>query len=322
MAESNCIAHCAACEKEFVRATGIGRPSIYCSVECRQNKKPGLPIYRNCLHCSEEILAPRKGKMYCSSRCAYRHRDGTKQTREQYREKCRAESKHRFLCEFCGKESCRPLSRSNSAKGYSNRYCSMECRVASAAKISKEVAFLRRLSAQRVANYRDKLPGIRALVRMISRVALRKANASIPCLCCGLPVGYSATRPKRYCSKECASKMPHAIAAKKISKAKRRARIRGAGDCDSINPVLVFIAAGWKCQICGRATPQRLRGTYHKRAPELDHIIPLSKGGTHTWGNVQCLCRECNGWKSDKMVIGQAEMSPPTWEGRIKSLEP
>ena len=34
--------------------------------------------------------------------------------------------------------------------------------------------------------------------------------------------------------------------------------------------------------------------------PSIDHIKPLSKGGTHTWDNVQLLCRRCNILKGAK----------------------
>lgn len=30
------------------------------------------------------------------------------------------------------------------------------------------------------------------------------------------------------------------------------------------------------------------------KAPELEHIIPIAMGGTHTWDNVACACRLCN----------------------------
>lgn len=36
--------------------------------------------------------------------------------------------------------------------------------------------------------------------------------------------------------------------------------------------------------------------------PSIDHIIPLSKGGTHTWDNVQLLCRKCNYEKGNKTM--------------------
>ena len=34
--------------------------------------------------------------------------------------------------------------------------------------------------------------------------------------------------------------------------------------------------------------------------PSIDHIIPVSRGGTHTWNNVQLAHRHCNSVKSDK----------------------
>jgi len=33
----------------------------------------------------------------------------------------------------------------------------------------------------------------------------------------------------------------------------------------------------------------------------LDHVIPLSKGGTHTWNNVQTGCKPCNLSKAAKI---------------------
>ena len=36
--------------------------------------------------------------------------------------------------------------------------------------------------------------------------------------------------------------------------------------------------------------------------PSIEHVIPLSKGGTHTWDNVKLACRHCNSIKSDKII--------------------
>lgn len=36
--------------------------------------------------------------------------------------------------------------------------------------------------------------------------------------------------------------------------------------------------------------------------PSIDHIIPLAKGGTHTWNNVQLAHRYCNSVKCDKLI--------------------
>lgn len=67
----------------------------------------------------------------------------------------------------------------------------------------------------------------------------------------------------------------------------------------------VFGRDGWRCHICKRRTPPKLRGTFHPRAPELDHIIPLALGGSHTYENVKCCCRECNIAKGAR-PIGQS----------------
>lgn len=34
----------------------------------------------------------------------------------------------------------------------------------------------------------------------------------------------------------------------------------------------------------------------------IDHLIPRSKGGAHTWDNVVAACRQCNSRKDDKLL--------------------
>jgi 5-methylcytosine-specific restriction endonuclease McrA len=97
--------------------------------------------------------------------------------------------------------------------------------------------------------------------------------------------------------------MPCRIDSDKVSaradKARRRARILGC-DSEQVDPFKVFDRDKWRCALCGVKTPRALRGTYDDRAPELDHIIPLSLGGPHTYINTQCACRRCNNKKSNK----------------------
>jgi len=54
----------------------------------------------------------------------------------------------------------------------------------------------------------------------------------------------------------------------------------------------VFALDGWKCRLCNCKVQKK--DIYAPNAAELDHIIPISKGGTHTYDNVQTLCRRCN----------------------------
>ncbi|CAN7187248.1 HNH endonuclease [Acidovorax sp. LjRoot117] len=73
---------------------------------------------------------------------------------------------------------------------------------------------------------------------------------------------------------------------------------------EAVNPIKVFDRDKWRCQLCNRKTPKAKRGSYDDDAPELDHIVPLSKGGAHSYLNTQCACRACNSKKSDR-PLGQ-----------------
>lgn len=61
---------------------------------------------------------------------------------------------------------------------------------------------------------------------------------------------------------------------------------------------------GVRCAICGRVCDRNDRewGSYGPSYPTIDHIVPMSKGGGHTWDNVQVACARCNILKSDKEV--------------------
>lgn len=48
---------------------------------------------------------------------------------------------------------------------------------------------------------------------------------------------------------------------------------------------------GHRCQYCGST-----------RELTIDHVIPRSKGGTHTWDNVAIACETCNHKKGDKYL--------------------
>jgi 5-methylcytosine-specific restriction endonuclease McrA len=76
---------------------------------------------------------------------------------------------------------------------------------------------------------------------------------------------------------------------------RRRARMYEAA-VESIQEREVFDRDGWCCYICGDPVVQDVpTGTLNKAVVE--HVIPLSKGGTHTSDNVRCACHRCNSIK-------------------------
>jgi hypothetical protein len=78
--------------------------------------------------------------------------------------------------------------------------------------------------------------------------------------------------------------------------AKRRAIMRRG---DKIDHLVVFEAFNWECHICGQDIDPDLRFP-HKMAATIDHIIPLSRGGEHTWDNVAPAHAMCNFTKSNR----------------------
>lgn len=67
---------------------------------------------------------------------------------------------------------------------------------------------------------------------------------------------------------------------------------------EPINSKILFEKDNWTCRMCG--TKVQKFNIYANDAAEVDHIIPISRGGTHTWDNVQTLCKICNVKKSNK----------------------
>ena len=55
-----------------------------------------------------------------------------------------------------------------------------------------------------------------------------------------------------------------------------------------------------KCWICGDVCDPEDKGDKH---PSIDHIIPLSNGGTDTYDNVRIACRGCNRDRSNRVQL-------------------
>jgi 5-methylcytosine-specific restriction endonuclease McrA len=52
----------------------------------------------------------------------------------------------------------------------------------------------------------------------------------------------------------------------------------------------VMARDGGRCQYCGL------------RAESIDHVVPRSRGGEHSWENVVAACRSCNTRKRDRLL--------------------
>ena len=136
---------------------------------------------------------------------------------------------------------------------------------------------------------------------------------SKPCKVCGLEVETTGKvrsfRPQM--CRTCAAK------AARLSKrrAKRRRESKQAFATSKHAPVAVLTGlrtmidrAGNRCPCCGLLMSKAAHVS-SDRALELDHAMPLSKGGDDLFHNLRPMCRRCNGMKRDfvapLIVIGE-----------------
>lgn len=106
----------------------------------------------------------------------------------------------------------------------------------------------------------------------------------------------------RYCSRRCARRDNENYGG--VSGYSCRARKYGAEYERGITLTKVFERDNGVCQLCGGICDYNDKKGHSlgKSYPTLDHIIPLSRGGSHTWGNVQLAHHYCNSFKRDRLL--------------------
>jgi len=85
--------------------------------------------------------------------------------------------------------------------------------------------------------------------------------------------------------------------------AKRRALTRGA-DAENVDREAVGERDGWRCGICAKRIDPELVWPAPK-SQSLDHIVPLSLGGQHTYLNTRIAHLDCNVRRSNKPEADQ-----------------
>jgi len=88
-------------------------------------------------------------------------------------------------------------------------------------------------------------------------------------------------REQRWHSERLALPIPTVIRLRRFVRVPYRRRI-------ALSRRAVFARDLNRCQYCGNA------------AENLDHVVPRSRGGLHTWENVVAACRPCNARKGDR----------------------
>jgi 5-methylcytosine-specific restriction endonuclease McrA len=77
-------------------------------------------------------------------------------------------------------------------------------------------------------------------------------------------------------------------------KNKHKALKRNAPNVEYVSRRVVYDRDDGKCYMCGKELP--FNGF------DLEHVIPLARGGNHTYDNVKVACRSCNARKHTKLL--------------------
>lgn len=140
----------------------------------------------------------------------------------------------------------------------------------------------------------------------------RGFDAANPCLhsktCQQCGKGFKGPIVRRFCSSQCASdsfKGRDAVRARvrHIAALQRRRMRLAQVPCEDFSVIEIFERDGWMCAICGHAVDKKLRYP-DPMCASLEHRIPISRGGKHTWANVACSHLGCNVNKGNRLPSG------------------
>lgn len=136
------------------------------------------------------------------------------------------------------------------------------------------------------------------------------APVTVSCVECGKPFTYSRyNKPQLVCSITCQNRRdrrlrPEYHAAKKArDRAIRRSRELNSLTADMVVPWKVFVRDRWICWLCGDKVDKSKRHP-EGEAPTMDHVVPLSKGGEHSYANVRLAHSRCNTMRGNRDATG------------------
>lgn len=114
------------------------------------------------------------------------------------------------------------------------------------------------------------------------------------CKICG--TSFLSKQFEATCSDVC--RETHFRLCKKMAKDRRRA-LKHNAFVANVYRKSIFERDGYRCHLCGKSTDSS-KPAPHPRAPTVDHVIPLARGGTHEPANCRTACFLCNSTKGDR----------------------
>jgi len=250
-----------------------------------------------CKLCGKEFNSLSNRHIFCSRNC----------NKKRQAISARENIKEKYICKYCKKE----FKPKNSDR---ITYCSRECAFADKAAKPKEkikpicikcgkqiegrnsskyctIECYRQYQYEQYIKYKNSDQYQKALNEKREKYESKTKFISKVCKECGAT--YNAKIKQKYCSFECREK-----ATKRNENHKRRQREIHT----SIKPIYkneILLRDKGICQLCGKKI--NIKYVYpHPKSLSIDHIIPLSQGGTHEPKNVQVAHFICNSKKGNK----------------------
>lgn len=330
--------NCIVCGKEFNPHMGMQK---YCSKTCRNvvvNAKKrekikalssvGKPT--KCKICGCEFIKEYSRHVYCSDECKVvgakqNQQRGNDKARENHSSRERSRIKrgskeHTKECVVCGNifttwnpnkitcsDECKEINRKEKEKERSKKrtyerdpeeehvryilrtYGSEEAHQEYLAELGKKKQESMKLVKER---------------KEAEKKARKEANHRFgTCVVCGNT--FETYNPKqKTCSKVCG---------KKYSYARKDRRIPQEQMVDKdITLEALYRRDSGVCYLCGEKCDWNDRDLFSVRDkyPTIDHIIPVSRGGLHSWGNIRLAHFKCNVDKSDEIIPEAKKMIP------------
>ena len=289
------IRNCQICGKEFVCIRGNEK---YCSDECRQERHrqdrqhAGKGKAKTCLECGREFIAEVGNEKYCSIECRNISTEWIKNL--SYHKKNNVPDLNK-TCVVCGRQF--------SAHNRNVLVCSDECSRARKRELyhakNDELVSIRAEIRAQIKQLRDTQKRAEHEEELASRMLYKK------CVVCSSE--FSTLNPaQRTCSRKCSNKLAKA---KKLHRIPKEQRV----DKDITLEALYERDSG-VCYLCGGKCSWEDYDAVKKHPlplyPSIDHIYPVSLGGTHSWDNVRLAHFRCNAIKSNNVIANYQDMVP------------
>ena len=168
------------------------------------------------------------------------------------------------------------------------------CRQDRIAESRRERSEKKEHDARIIAEFRAESKAALISLQLVERLATRV------CRNCGNEYCIETTgyNSKSYCSEKCMKRW-----AMRIKNDRRLKRMKRRVHDNDITLEKLFNNSNGICYLCGKPCDwdDIVNGNAGDSYPSIDHVIPLSKGGTHTWDNVKLAHRSCNLVKRDSI---------------------